>query len=119
MSDADVALCVLALPEVVRALDRGDHETLENLASIAPANKTIALLNKTDLLDTTELSQCAGVAKRLKEVLGADKAWLVSMNTHDGVSTFLRELGDMLMKRSESPMSQHGSQSTHAVLSKI
>lgn len=64
-----------------------------------PEGKTIVLLNKTDLLAPLSAAQYGSILRGVERALGAEKAWMVSISTRDGIASFLREFGDILKQR--------------------
>ncbi|KZT12620.1 tRNA modification GTPase TrmE [Laetiporus sulphureus 93-53] len=94
VKSADVALCVLSLPDIV-----GDNESQSSVRipqSVAPliTSETYLLLNKTDMVDVTpERINC------IRDAAGAAKAWAVSLTTNKGTQGFLDGFAGALLKR--------------------
>lgn len=100
VAGADMALCVLSLPELLqRSHDIRGVEIPKDISEMISPQNTLVLLNKSDLLSSQQVVQADDVANRLKETLGIEKVWPVSISTQAGFPTFIQEFGDLLKDR--------------------
>jgi hypothetical protein len=98
--DADIALCVLSLPELLRASESGQVILPDSISTIIPkAEDTLVLLNKNDLLSPVQLSRMDDIVAEIKKAFGVDHVWAVSIGTQSGFKSFLQEFGDILKNR--------------------
>ncbi|OCH95896.1 tRNA modification GTPase TrmE [Obba rivulosa] len=93
---ADVALCVLSLPEVLKsAPNSAQSATIHLPSSIEPllsTDNTFVLLNKVDLVPPSQVDAAL-------QHLEGRKAWTVSLGTGEGTHTFLQNFGKALQER--------------------
>lgn len=99
VSDADIALCVLSLPDILEDAEGGSLKIPENVSPMLAGDKTIMLLNKADLLAPSDIPRSDCIVSSIEQDFGVEKAWMVSISTRAGIATFLREFGDILKKR--------------------
>lgn len=108
VANADIALCVLSISDVLRAsASSTDSEALEiqhpsELSPLISSDNTFLLLNKSDLLRDLDPTLLQTLAKRAGRALGIPKAWVVSLDTSAGTDEFLSDLSTILRQRSAS-----------------
>jgi hypothetical protein len=91
IQDADISLCVLSLPEVVKSTANGYRLDLPpELHPFISAN-TLVLLNKSDLVP-------GSAAANLNVTIG-EQAWAASLSTGEGMTEFMEGFVRMLLKR--------------------
>lgn len=101
VNDADIALCVLSLPELLEGLKYGRMLLPEGISALIPKDNTLVLLNKTDLLFLEDHLKVNDTIDQLKKLLGVEHLWTVSINTQDGFAAFLQDFGGILKNRYE------------------
>lgn len=93
VENADIALCVLSLPEVVGPAIQERSGTLDFPQSVAPliTPKTFVLLNKTDLVppDTVRRIIHSSLSR-------TNKTWAVSLSNDEGTQAFMDGFADAL-----------------------
>jgi len=89
ISNADVSLCVLALPDVTTNASNRNHVQLPPSMQPFVSSETFFLLNKSDL-----------VVPRFTTDLGlGPRAWIASLHTGDGMMEFLAGFTKALQER--------------------
>ncbi|KAI0685991.1 tRNA modification GTPase TrmE [Cytidiella melzeri] len=99
VSDADIALCVLSLPELLHEPGSAQVTIPESISSMITPHNTLVLLNKSDMVPSAVPSEFDDVVLQLKQLMKINNAWVVSISTQAGFSTFLQEFGNMLKSR--------------------
>ncbi|KAK7696558.1 hypothetical protein QCA50_001216 [Cerrena zonata] len=93
---ADLSLCVLSLPEVIRVEGGVVHIDLpKELAGKTSFKHNYVLFNKRDLLPAKVADEVVAAIEKL-EVEGA---WAISLNTGEGTKGFIQELETILRAR--------------------
>ncbi|KAK7060113.1 mitochondrial splicing system protein [Paramarasmius palmivorus] len=85
---SNISLCVLSLPDLLHEQEPRLPTTIEPLVT----SNTYFLLNKADLLFAQNEE------RRLNEVLGDKKSWVVSLTSGEGTSRFLTEFAQSLQE---------------------
>lgn len=101
VNDADIALCVLSLPELLGDLKSGQMVIPEGISTLILKDNTLVLLNKIDLLSLEDHLKINDAIDQLKKLLGVEQLWTVSINTQDGFTAFLQDFGGILKNRYE------------------
>ncbi|KAF7792098.1 hypothetical protein EIP86_003128 [Pleurotus ostreatoroseus] len=91
---SDIALCVLSIPELLQSTTPPCIPT--DIKSIISPEKTVILLNKSDLVPSCDLRS---LRSEIMRVLNVSYVWTASLTTSRGVDSFLREFGDVLKER--------------------
>ncbi|KAI0786462.1 tRNA modification GTPase GTPBP3 [Abortiporus biennis] len=92
ITNADVALCILPIPDVY---DGRDISMPPELSSMISRNDTYFLFNKSDLLQSSSVKNLEISVPSLN----ASGVWIVSLTTGAGISKFLKEFGHALQQR--------------------
>lgn len=114
VANADIALCVLAISDVLKAsASSNDSDALEiqrpsELSPMISSDNTFLLLNKSDLLQDLDPTSVQTLAKRAGHALGIPKAWVVSLDTSTGTDEFLSDLSTILRQRYNSDVGRTG-----------
>ncbi|KAJ3554797.1 hypothetical protein NM688_g2919 [Phlebia brevispora] len=100
IANSDIALCVLSIPELLESgQDKGPTKPLlipDDIRSNIAPEKTVVLLNKTDLAPANVLRS---LQSNVTKMLNVPRVWVVSLTTSSGVDRFVREFGDVLKER--------------------
>jgi hypothetical protein len=91
IQEADISLCVLSLPEVVKSTANGYRLDLPPELHSFISAKTLVLLNKADLVP--------GSAAANLDVTIGEQAWTASLGTGEGMADFMTGFVRMLLKR--------------------
>lgn len=97
VKDADIALCVLSLPDALSTLPRSEMEISipAELTGLITA-QTLFLLNKADLLPDISVEN---VTVRVRGMADVFPAWIASISTGAGMADFLADLGTAVNSR--------------------
>ncbi|KAI0092537.1 hypothetical protein BDY19DRAFT_990252 [Irpex rosettiformis] len=100
VNNADVVLCVLSLPELLQGSTAASVRIPEDISAMILRENTLVLLNKRDLLAPSEESpHINSIVEHIKQTLGVDNVWTVSISNQTGFAEFLKGFGKILKDR--------------------
>ncbi|CCM04020.1 uncharacterized protein FIBRA_06177 [Fibroporia radiculosa] len=96
VESADVALCVLSLPDILQDLPLPDISPCTTVPSVSSMIKrdTFVLFNKTDMVDVASPE-----VQHIMSAVNARNIWPISLTTGEGADTFLDEFARALRER--------------------
>ena len=99
MNGADIALCVLSIPELLQDSMATRLRLPENISAMICQQDTLVLLNKSDLVSPETQPQVDNIVEQIKRTSKVDNVWEISINTRAGFTHFLNDFAEILRSR--------------------
>ena len=99
MNDADIALCVLSIPELLQDSTATGLRLPENISEMIHQQNTLVLLNKSDLISPEKQHPVDNIVEQIKQTSKVDNVWAISINTRSGFTDFLNDFAEILKSR--------------------
>ena len=99
MNGADIALCVLSIPELLQDFMATRLRLPENISAMIRQQNTLVLLNKSDLVSPEKQPQVDNIIEQIKGTSKVDSIWAISINTRAGFTHFLNDFAEILKNR--------------------